>query len=217
MFKDVKTIFFDFDGTLHNSILVYEPAFKKAYGYLVDKQLAPNRIWEREEIAIWLGCNRHEMWSDFMPSLDEKNTEIASQMIGQEMADQIKRGNGLLYPGTIKVLQYLKEKGYTLILLSNCGISYKTIVLDHYRLDKYFHEFICSEQYNHIPKFEILHKIKNNYRNNMVIVGDRIHDIEAGKKNCIFTIGCSYGYGSSKEFKDAHKVIHHISELFCLL
>jgi phosphoglycolate phosphatase len=36
-----------------------------------------------------------------------------------------------------------------------------------------------------------------------VIVGDREHDIIAGKRNGIFTIGVTYGYGSREELAAA--------------
>ena len=32
----MKYIIFDYDGTLHNSIKIYKPAFMTAYDYLVD-------------------------------------------------------------------------------------------------------------------------------------------------------------------------------------
>jgi phosphoglycolate phosphatase len=35
------------------------------------------------------------------------------------------------------------------------------------------------------------------------IVGDRMHDIVAGKRNGIYTIGVTYGYGSKRELLDA--------------
>ena len=36
-FKNIKNIVFDYDGTLHNSIKIYAPAFREAYNYLIDQ------------------------------------------------------------------------------------------------------------------------------------------------------------------------------------
>jgi len=33
--EGIKTIYFDYDGTLHNSNKIYAPAFRKAYDFLV--------------------------------------------------------------------------------------------------------------------------------------------------------------------------------------
>ena len=39
----MKGVIFDYDGTLHESIRIYAPAFHKAYEYLVEKGHAPQR------------------------------------------------------------------------------------------------------------------------------------------------------------------------------
>lgn len=39
----MKYIIFDYDGTLHNSIKIYKPAFMTAYDYLVDNGYAKKR------------------------------------------------------------------------------------------------------------------------------------------------------------------------------
>lgn len=213
MLKDIKTIFFDYDGTLHNSIKIYAPAFRKAYDYLVQKGVAENRTWTDDEISYWLGFSSKEMWKNFMPDLNEDLMKDASRMIGIEMKNQIKNNIAELYDGALEVLQYLSDKGYKLIFISNCRIYYRDIAKDTFILDKYFVEMACSEEYDYIPKYEILRSIKDKYPKNMVIIGDRFQDIEAGKKNNIGTIGCSYGYNKPEELKEADIIIHNIIEL----
>ena len=39
MFSDIKTIIFDWDGTLHESMIIYKDAFQKAYDQLALKKL----------------------------------------------------------------------------------------------------------------------------------------------------------------------------------
>ena len=65
----VKTIIFDYDGTIHDTLRIYEPAFRKTYKWLVDQNLAEERIIESSEIASWLGLNSKEMWDEFLPEL----------------------------------------------------------------------------------------------------------------------------------------------------
>ena len=81
-FETIKTIFFDYDGTLHNSIAVYAPSFRKAYQFLVEKELAEERLWTDQEISYWLGFNPEEMWQTFMPHLSESLREECSKIIG---------------------------------------------------------------------------------------------------------------------------------------
>jgi phosphoglycolate phosphatase len=212
-FKSIKTIFFDYDGTLHNSINIYAPAFRKAYDFLVNEGLAESRDWSDKEISYWLGFNPQEMWENFMPSLSEDLREKCSSIIGEEMKIQIEEEKPALYEGALETLEYLKDKGYHLVFISNCKAYYKEFQSKLFKLDRYFESLVCSDEYDFIPKYDILKTIKDKYPEDMVIVGDRRQDIEAGIKNNIYTIGCTYGFALEKELDDADMLIDNIKEL----
>lgn len=212
-FKSIKTIFFDYDGTLHNSINIYAPAFRKAYDFLVNEGLAKSRDWSDKEISYWLGFNPQEMWENFMPSLSEDLREKCSSIIGEEMKIQIEEEKPSLYEGALETLEYLKDKGYHLVFISNCKNYYKEFHNRMFKLDRYFESLVCSDEYDFIPKYEILKAIKDKYPENMAIVGDRRQDIEAGIKNNIYTIGCTYGFALKKELDEADMLIDNIEEL----
>lgn len=213
MFENVKTLFFDYDGCIHNSIKIYAPAFKKAYSYLVSNGYTQDRNWKEEEISYWLGFNSYSMWKNFIPSLDENIARLCSQIIEEEMVRLIKYGKPKLYDGAIDVLTYLRRKNYKMIFISNCNNYYKEYHKNLFNLDKYFDELVCSEDYNYIPKSEILKIIKPKYPEDMIIIGDRKHDMEAGKKNNIYTFGCTYGYSSYGELDEADLLIDNIKKL----
>jgi phosphoglycolate phosphatase len=212
-FNKIKTIFFDYDGTLHNSLKIYAPAFKKAYDFLIENKFANARIWKEEEISYWLGYNSEEMWKAFMPNLSAELRKTCSEIIGNEMKLQIEGGMPLLYEGALETLQYLKDKGYILVFISNCRIYYKEAHNKLFGLQDYFDDLICSEEYGYVPKYEILKKVKSIYPEGMVIIGDRNQDIEAGKKNDIYTIGCKYGFALEGELDKADFIIGGIEEL----
>ena len=58
----VKTIIFDYDGTIHNTLRIYEPAFRKAYQWLVEQNVVEEQKIESSRIAGWLGLNSKEIW-----------------------------------------------------------------------------------------------------------------------------------------------------------
>lgn len=216
-FKEVKTLFFDYDGTLHNTIKIYGTAFRKAYDYLVEKKLAQAKEWKDSEIAYFLGFNSTEMWNNLMPSLQPQIQDHCRNIISAEMKAQIYSKQAELYDGAVETLQYLKEKGYHLVFISNCRAYYREANREVFELDRFFDEMICSEEHDDIPKYEILAKVKKKYPKEMVIIGDRIHDMEAGKNNAIYTIGCSYGFAQPDELKEADFIINDITELKKLL
>lgn len=57
-----KTIIFDYDGTIHHTLGIYEPAFRETYQWLTEQKVAEEREIGSAEIAGWLGFNSKEMW-----------------------------------------------------------------------------------------------------------------------------------------------------------
>ena len=62
----VKTIIFDYDGTIHNTLGIYEPAFREAYQWLSEQNVVEEQKIETAQIAGWLGLNIKEMWDTFL-------------------------------------------------------------------------------------------------------------------------------------------------------
>lgn len=213
MLEGIKTIFFDYDGTIHDSIHIYTPALNSAYQFLVDQGLAESKVWKNEELIHWLGYNSKDMWKEFMPHLDETLREQASKIVGAEMMKQIENGHAKLYEGALEVLSYLKTKGYTLVFISNCNTYYKEIHRKQFGLDQYFTRMIGSQEYDYQAKSEILKIVKDEFPAEWCIVGDRNHDINAGKLNNIKTIGCLYGFGTEDELASADYKINDIKAL----
>lgn len=212
-----KTICLDYDGTIHDSIQIYYKAFIKAYDYLVEHGYQPKKDWSKDEVKRFLGQNPPEMWASFKPALPESVIAIVSKMIGEAMRDSILNHEGVLFEGALDTLAYLKQQGYTLVYLSNSKNYYMEINKNEFKLDRYFDHFVSSEMYEYIPKKDILKKLKDNLPQPILMVGDRIHDMESGHANGIDTVACLYGYGKEEEFKDSTYQINDIRELKTLL
>lgn len=215
--RGIRTIYFDFDGTLHDTIRVYAPAFRKAYAFLVEKGKAEERVWKDEEIGQWLGYTSIEMWKNFMGDLDEETRNDASRIIGREMRRQVLDGKGKLYDHTEEVLDTLQKRGYVLVYLSNAGTAYRDVAREQYGLDRYFQDMVCAGDHGFLPKEEILAKIMKDYPMDQVIVGDRHHDIVSGQVNGMPSIFCRYGYGKEEEGAGATFEIDSIEELLDIL
>ncbi|MDO9628933.1 MAG: HAD family hydrolase [Acholeplasmataceae bacterium] len=212
-FNQIKTVVFDWDGTLHDSMKIYKKAFLKAYQYLVDNKHAPSKTWKDEEIQLFLGKNPKEMWESFSPELSKDVIDTVSPIISKSMEESIKNNEAVLYPGAIELLKYLKAKGYRLIYLSNSKLYYMNAMEEAFNLCDYFDIMLCSEMYQYISKKYILERVIDSVPKDVLMVGDRDIDIETGKYNKTFTIGCSYGYGAPNELNNADLIISDISEL----
>ena len=100
----VKTIIFDYDGTIHNTLGIYEPAFREAYQWLAKQNVVEEQKIETAQIAGWLGLNSKEMWDTFLPELDQRYKDQASAIVGDSMVRQIRKHRAVWYPGPYLVI-----------------------------------------------------------------------------------------------------------------
>ncbi len=210
-------LLFDYDGTLHNSIKIYAPAFRTAFSYLVKTGFAVSKEFTDQEISYWLGFTADEMWKCFLPNLPEEEKKICSALIGQEMLRLIHTGLAELYPQAENILKNLKDAGYQLIFLSNCKHAYMDAHVKHFYLDRFFSSFYCSEDFGFVSKSEIFNTIKTNYPGDFIVIGDRFHDMEIAERHNLQSIGCLYGYGFRDELENATWCIETLSDILKLL
>lgn len=206
------TIFFDFDGTIHETMYIYGPALDVAKKYL-DEHKIPYQGLEENLYHTYLGYNADDMWQMVMGGNDKETIHFVSSIVGREMNSNLDKGLGRLYPKTEETLMELKDKGYTLVYISNARNTYYEKVKENYKLDRFFDGFLTSQMYNELPKEEILKSVKHKYPVPYYIVGDRFFDMVGGQKNNMTTIFCNYGYGKPEEGRDASYRIDSIDEI----
>ncbi|MBR2283405.1 MAG: HAD family hydrolase [Ruminococcus sp.] len=206
-------LIFDYDGTIHNTMLTYAPAFRTAVKWLSDSGYIADRDYSDGEISQWLGFNSTDMWSQFQPQLDRDITERARIMLGEDMARRVECGEGALFEHAEEVLLQLRDCGYRLIFLSNCRIHYLERHRRVFSLDRFFDRFYCCEEFGFIPKSAIFRQIRPELSENIIAVGDRFHDIEMAAENSLPSVGCGYGYGSAEELSAADIIVKDITEI----
>ncbi|MBQ8297186.1 MAG: HAD family hydrolase [Ruminococcus sp.] len=209
----MTNLIFDYDGTLHNCLKIYKPAFLKAYDWLVENGYAEPRTFSDYEIGYWLGFSGNDMWTMFQPKLPQDKRDICREIIGNEMGALCDAGEAELFSGAEEALALLKEKGHTLIFLSNCRVKYQQRHNEMFRLDRFFDHFYCAEAYDFIPKYEIFRRFRSQHNGNFIVIGDRFHDMETASKNGLKAIGCAYGYGNAEELKAADMIVNSVTEI----
>lgn len=212
-----RQLLFDYDGTLHDSAAIYPSAFRHMYQSMVEDGIALPRVWQDGEITKWLGFNAPDMWRDFMPSLSAKQADHYGSLIGQWMGQAIADGKASLYPHTEEVLDALKQRGYSLFLLSNCRASYLEAHRKAFRLDRFFDAYYPAQDYGFRPKADIFPFIQDQHPGSFVVIGDRFHDMQLAQQNHLPAIGCRYGFGSDEELSYARYKISDIRDLLLLL
>lgn len=207
-----KTILIlDYDGTLHDSMGIYEPAFRTAISELEDKGWLEHRDYSAAEIRHWIGFSAGDMWRSFQPGFTARQRETGSSRIGTLMTEAIREGRARLYPGTEETLELLAAS-YELWFLSNCKISYMEAHRQMFGLDQWFRRYLCTEAYGYAAKEEILRQAADPGRK-YIAVGDRAQDRQLAVRTGIPFIGCVYGFGTPEELAGADLCIEEIRKL----
>ena len=201
----------DYDGTLHDSMGIYEPAFRTAVSELEERGWLEHREYSADEIRHWIGFSAGDMWRSFQPEFTPRQRETGSSRIGTLMTEAIRAGRARLYPGTEETLEILSA-AYELWFLSNCKISYMEAHRQMFGLDRWFGRYLCTEAYGYIPKEEILRQAADPDRT-YIAVGDRAQDRQLAERTGIPFIGCAYGFGTPEELAGADRCVKEIRQL----
>lgn len=207
------TLIFDYDGTIHDTLHIYEPVMRDTYHWLAQEGYVEEKPLAQARIAGWLGLNAKEMWEDFQPQLAEEIREQAAKRNGDGMVARVRDHEARWYASAKSTLDLLKQNGYPMIVLSNCKIAYREAHWEEFRMERWFDRFYDCESYGFAPKTQIIKEILPQYDAPYVVIGDREKDLACARAADAAFIGCLYGYGSREELSGADALIKDIGEL----
>lgn len=209
----MTAVLFDYDGTLHNAIVIYGEAFRRVYGQMVTDGKALPQTFSNARIAHWLGLTPQEMWEDFRPDLSEADRTVYSKAVGSAMVTLTLQGKARLYPRVPEALDALKNQGFTLVFLSNCPQNYMDAHRKAFGLNRWFDGFYCSESFDFAQKTVIYPHIRRDYGKDFIIVGDRDKDMAIASTFGLPAVGCLYGFGSREELSPAACLVETPQEM----
>ena len=128
-----------------------------------------------------------------------------------------------VYEGIPEMLENLKEKGVKIALATSKPYEFSIKILKHFDLYKYFDFFGAATMDGRISKkADVISNLLNEMgapdKDEILMVGDRYHDIEGAKANGLKSAGVLWGYGSAEELEQAGAdyVLASSSELLSL-
>lgn len=128
-----------------------------------------------------------------------------------------------VYPGISELLKNLKQRGKRLAIVTSKIDHIAKDVLANAELLDYF-EFVSAQTPDVVVnKEEILSKALSELHitdtSNVVMIGDRRHDVEAANAHDIDSIGVLWGYGDQEELENegATHIVTNADELKRLL
>jgi phosphoglycolate phosphatase-like HAD superfamily hydrolase len=222
---DDRMVIFDTDGTLmdgrHAIIDAVAEGLIATYEHF---QLpVPEPDCERIGLAMGLPSTtffRTAFDPDTVPG-DLRGPFVAEFEVQSTRAEveALRRGGSQLYEGAEETLAALRERGFDLALMSNAGEPYFQTVVEVHRLDRWFCRTLSLEYAvrRRLARHKTgLVRYLAQGAGAVVVVGDRIHDIEAGRELGARTVGCRYGFGDDDELEQADWLIDAPRELLAL-
>ena len=113
-----------------------------------------------------------------------------------------------VYDGLEEVLKKINEAGKQAIVATSKPEKYAKIIIDHFHLTQYFACVAGMEMDGgRGTKAQVityaLEKNDITDKSNVLMIGDREHDVIGAHENGLDCLGILYGFGSRKEFEEA--------------
>jgi len=183
-----KAIIFDLDGTLlqthHHSCHAAHETLCALDLPDVPDALVMRHIGEPADVFLRAIAPDYPDPAEFERLFDE-NEQAALRRVGK------------LYDGVPELLQHLADSGYQLAICSNGSREYVETALATTGIRPFFSRLACAGEY--AGKVAAVAAIIREWSSELaVVVGDRVHDMDAARANGVPFIAAMYGYGGAE-------------------
>lgn len=196
-----QIILFDLDGTLTDSAEGITKSVQYALQHFgVDEP-------DLEKLKCFVGPPLKEQFMKYC-HMPQRQAETAVAVYRERYA---KTGiyENQLYEGIPELLDMLKKEKKILCVASSKPEIYVRRILEYFQIDQYFDEIVGANmdgtrtQKEDVIEEALLRLHASDSREDVLMVGDRSHDVEGALKCGIQCIGAAYGYGGASELAKA--------------
>ena len=208
-----KAIFFDLDGTLTES----GEGITKSVQYALEKLGVS--VPDLEPLKVFVGPPLLDQFMKYA-GFDKETAQKGIEYYRERYSEKGMYEN-TVYPGVENALAELKRRGYRLAVASAKPTFYVTQIMDHFNLSRYF-EVIAGTDLNgsKVSKSQVIEEALermnlSDHRDQVIMVGDKEHDVFGARRAGLECIAVSYGYGTEEELKNAHpfKIVNSAEEI----
>lgn len=211
-----SAILLDLDGTITDSA----PGITDTLAYTFEQLGMP--VPEYEQLLRWVGPPIMDSFRD-LAGMDAATADRALAIYRERYLD---RGayDATLFDGMGTLVQQIAAAGIPLSLATSKPELPATLMLEHFTIAQCFTVITgASADETRSEKADVVEEALRRLRDldvpldNVVMVGDRIHDIEGAAAHGVPTIAVTWGYGSDAEHAEAALVASSTDELRSLL
>jgi phosphoglycolate phosphatase-like HAD superfamily hydrolase len=201
-----QLLIFDLDGTLYCTESSFAPTMQAVYAEYGIPYPSDEAVLGEvgEPFSVFLDWMIEQGFPNDRESLAERITELELVAIAE---------NGRLFPEVQATLRALRDAGHLIALCTNGDRRYAETVLSSCRILDLFDELQTNEV-DGTTKTELVRDLLARIPHNRAfMIGDRYHDIEAGRANGCTVVGAAYGYGNDEELSAADLRIDRFADL----
>lgn len=193
-------LLFDLDGTLTDPFVGITKCIQHALTEL--DQIVP----PADDLGWCIGPPLQE---SFLKLLDTENVQLATQAVElyRERFSSVGLFENEIYPGIADCLQTLSRRGHTFSVATSKPTVFARKIIDHFELTNFFCAIDGSElDGTRGDKTSLIAHILDRDQllpGEVIMIGDRKHDMIGATNNLVRGIGVLWGYGSSEELMTA--------------
>ena len=207
------TVLWDLDGTIINSSPGVFESFNHTFRSVGMPELTP------EQMQPFMGPPLRTTFGQIL-GLTHEETEECLAIYRDFYLKQGWALNCTLYPGVIETVQLLQDAGVTNSLATSKAERGTKLVGEHFDFLKYFDVLgTAANDESRNSKTDVityalseLRKINANL-DRVVLIGDRIHDVEGAREHRIEVCLVKWGFGNPQEWAEADHLVENPEEL----
>jgi len=184
-------VLFDLDGTLADSL----PFIKKTYQRVFDLLGLP---WADGEVMRWIGRPIKDIAGYFAAGKEKEFLDLYKYYYDLEHDRNVR-----LFPGTLEILDFLRQRGLRLGVVTSKGREGARRTVELTGLNHYLGVLVTAQDVDrHKPFPDPILKalaLLNASPQTAVYVGDSCFDLQAGRQAGTVTLGVTWGVATREE------------------
>lgn len=209
-------LFFDLDGTLT------DPGIGITNSIMYSLEKFNIKVSDRSQLYKFIGPPLMESYNRYF-GFDEEKCRLAVKYYREYFSVKGLFENEV-YPDTAELLKNCKDKGLKLALATSKPEEYSVRIMKHFELDKYF-DCMCGSTFDASLETkadvirEAMRRLGIKDSKNVLMIGDRLHDIDGAAECNMDCAAVLWGYGDINEFTQhkAKYIVKDTKELECII